>query len=252
MKFTLKTIFNYPINHYPVLALIMLVSACDISDNRNTLKGNREYLLENREIKSFEEIVVKGDFDVLLKEAEIPRIEIEADANLHNYIYTEVDGKKLIISQPDNISLKTLRSIKVVIHHQGIDRIEMIGRTELLTEDILNFDTMEIELIGSSKAKMELNGKLIKGIFPGSSNIELRGKAEEVNLDFPGAAWLDASDLKVNTFDLSMEGAGKADIFVNQYLKVNIAGAALVNYEGNPQKVQSSIGGLGRLNNKDD
>ena len=244
-------------NHSIIVAAIvsflsLLLNSCIISSDKDSIKGNREYSEVVRTVDPFDEIEIRGDFDVLLKEWDKPEVVIEADANLHNYIYTEVKNRKLVISQPDNTTLKSLRSVDITIHHQKLINMVFIGNTKVETDETLNFDSIDISFIGSSKAKLDLNGRYMSGVFPGSSNIELKGITDKVKFDFSGASILDATNLKVNDFDLSLAGAGKADIYVIKSLSVNIAGAGLVNYKGNPEKVHSNIGGIGNLRNQED
>lgn len=227
-------------------AIAFTAQSCTNND-RQRIDGNREYTKADRPVDAFDQIEIKGDFDVEIAQGNTPKLLIDADSNLHNYIYTETQNGKLTISQPDNRRLKSFRQIRVSIEAPKIDEIKVFGHNRIATAGTMTFDTMRIEVYGATTALLDMRGSHLSGVFPGAVDITLQGNVKSVDLQFPGAADLDAAKLQTRDFSLKLQGAGKAHIFVTDKLQVEISGAGLVNYEGNPTSVQSSIGGIGKL-----
>jgi hypothetical protein len=65
-----------------------------------------------------------------------------------------------------------------------------------------------------------------------------------------GASKLDASGLQVETAELSISGAGKAEVAVSETLKVAISGAGKVTYTGNPT-VEKDVSGAGSIRRRE-
>jgi hypothetical protein len=65
-----------------------------------------------------------------------------------------------------------------------------------------------------------------------------------------GASKLDAESLQVKTAELSISGAGKAEVSPSEVLKVAISGAGKVTYIGNPT-VEKHISGAGSIRRRD-
>jgi hypothetical protein len=224
---------------------------CTINSDQPSIGGNREYVAKERTVDSFSSLVVKGSFNVVIEQGAKPMVIVDTDSNLHQYIYTEVVDGQLVISQPQNRDLRSIRTIRVKVYYQDLKEIEMLGSTELTGNGVLQFDTIKLSGAGAIKANLELKGNFIEGEFPGAASIKLSGNVDQATFDFPGAVKLTASELKTRNFSISMAGAGKAKVNVKEELNVQIAGAGLVSYRGNPSKVVSSIGGIGKLMNEE-
>ena len=65
-----------------------------------------------------------------------------------------------------------------------------------------------------------------------------------------GASRLDAEDLQVKAAQLSISGAGKAEVWASDSLKVSISGAGKVTYRGNPT-IEKDISGAGSVRKRD-
>jgi len=65
-----------------------------------------------------------------------------------------------------------------------------------------------------------------------------------------GASKLDAEGLQVKTAELSISGAGKAEVSASDSLKVAISGAGKVTYNGNPT-VEKHVSGAGTIRKRD-
>ncbi|MFT3740105.1 MAG: head GIN domain-containing protein [Breznakibacter sp.] len=232
---------------FTLLAVTALTLQSCANNNRERIDGNREYAKADRPVESFSEIEIKGDFDVEIAQGNTPKLSIDADSNLHNYIYTETQNGKLTISQPDNRRLKSFRQIKVFIEAPNINEIKAYGHNRITSAGTVLFDSMRIEVYGATTASLAIKGGHLSGTFPGAVDLTLQGNVNTVDLQFPGAADLNAAKLQTRDFNLKLQGAGKANIFVTENLNVEISGAGLVNYLGNPSSVHSSIGGIGRL-----
>jgi hypothetical protein len=73
---------------------------------------------------------------------------------------------------------------------------------------------------------------------------------DELMATMSGASKLVADDLQVRTAQLSISGAGKADVSASESLKVAISGAGKVTYSGNPA-IEKDISGAGSVRKRD-
>jgi Protein of unknown function (DUF2807). len=65
-----------------------------------------------------------------------------------------------------------------------------------------------------------------------------------------GASKLMAEDLRVKVAEVSISGAGKAEVSASDVLKVAISGAGKVTYNGNPA-LEKHISGAGTIRKRD-
>jgi hypothetical protein len=85
----------------------------------------------------------------------------------------------------------------------------------------------------------------------GASRVNLDGNIDQLLADLTGASNLKADGLQTKTAEISVQGAGNAEVAVAEKLKVAIAGAGKVTYSGNPPTIEKHISGVGSIRHKD-
>jgi hypothetical protein len=246
----MKTSRRYILSLSMFIIWAFMLSCVHIGDS-NAINGNREYTKVERVLSNYTKVEVQGDFEIELNPSFNEKVIIDADSNLHNYIYTEVENETLKITSPEKKALRSFRDIKIEIGAKSLTHIVLAGANNVSCSAVLVFDSLHLEIAGASKGVLELSGKYLTGSFPGAVTLELKGFVNNMDVDVAGAAKFNASELQVANCQISLAGAGKADVFVTDTLDVNIAGVGLVSYKGNPQKIYSSIGGIGKLQQAD-
>jgi len=235
----------------PALFIWLFLVSCNQTHSPGSIDGNREYSSINRQLSPYSEVGIKGNFEIELDPTFNDHVSINADSNLHNYIYTEVVDGKLIISTPENRSLNSLRDIHIVVGAKTLKSLQIEGSNNLSSSTVIVFDTLKLNIAGASKSSLKLTGKVLEGEFPGAVSLELNGYVKKMTINLAGAAKLNSFDLQTSICYINLAGAAKADIYATDTLSVNIAGVGLVNYKGNPRKVLSTIGGIGKLQQVD-
>jgi hypothetical protein len=76
------------------------------------------------------------------------------------------------------------------------------------------------------------------------------GTVNELLATMSGASKLDAESLQVKTAELSISGAGRADVSASEVLKVAISGAGKVTYNGDPS-IEKHVSGAGSVRKRD-
>jgi uncharacterized protein YjbI with pentapeptide repeats len=120
---------------------------------------------------------------------------------------------------------------------------------------------MKVKLSSSSLTGARLTGAVRlsgtrlsgKGFYlegTGATRVTVDGVVNELIATMSGASRLDAESLQVKLAELSISGAGKAEVSASETLKVAISGAGKVTYNGNPT-VEKHISGAGSIRKRD-
>jgi hypothetical protein len=120
---------------------------------------------------------------------------------------------------------------------------------------------MKVKLSSSALSGARLTGAVRltgnrlsgKGLYlegTGATRVTVDGAVNELMATMAGASKLDAESLQVKTAELSISGAGKAEVSASESLKVAISGAGKVTYSGNPT-VEKHISGAGSIRKRD-
>ena len=203
-----------------VLALaLLLFSGCRLAG----VKGNGDIRTEKRDVQNFTTLVADGGMQVNWTTG-APALSVTTDENLMKYIRTNMSGDKLQIEWSK--TLRPTRSVKINIASPSLRGVEMNGAVRLTAANL-----------SGANFFIEANG---------ATRVTLDGAVDELAASLTGASRLDAERLQTRNAELSITGAGRADVSASEVLKVAVSGAGRVTYRGNP-RVRKEINGAGSV-----
>jgi hypothetical protein len=203
--------------------LMLLLNGCHYVG----VQGNGRITTDARQIANFTRIETDGAFEVTWTPG-APAASVTTDENLIDLVRTRVSGDTLRIEWMK--PLRGTRGIKINIASSTLDHAQLNGAVRLAASSL-----------AGPEFYLEANG---------ASRIALNGSVKALQAEMNGASRLDAESLVTRAMDLSISGAGRADVNVTDVLKVDISGAGRVTYSGNPT-VKKSISGAGSVKHRD-
>ncbi len=224
---------SVPVRPFALLKLIVLsllalalffLNACDWV---GVIEGNGHTTTEERPVTGFSKIEAGGAFTITWTPGPV-KVAITTDENLLKHITTHVNGDTLKIEWEEPV--------------HGTDGIKVNLSSPQLTGAQLNGATRTTATgLSGSEFYLEANG---------ASRIVLSGAVNALSGELNGASKLVATDLQTRAMELSISGAGRADVNASEVLKVDISGAGKVTYEGNPA-ISKQISGAGSVKRRD-
>ena len=207
------------------LALLVLLSAgCDWRG----VRGNGTIKTEQRPVGPFTRIEAGGFYDIQWQPGS-PSFSLTTDENLLSHIETRMNGSVL----------------KIETHGQ-------IAPTHGVTVVITSPSLTGAELSGALKLKAtQLSGDRFALDTSGATRVALAGSANRLIASLTGASKLNAETLETQDVEISVTGAGKADVNATNSLRAAITGAGRVSYGGNPKSVEKKITGAGKISPRD-
>jgi hypothetical protein len=203
------------------LAFLVLLSAgCDWRG----VRGNHKIKTESRPVSGFTRINAGGFYDIQWQPGE-PSLRITTDENLLSHIETTVEGSVLKIETHGQISPSD--GVTVTVTSPSLGGVELSGALRLEASQ-LSGDRFTLETSGASK-------------------VTLAGQIGRLVASLTGASRLNASTLQSADVEISVTGAGRADVVATNSLKAAITGAGKVSYAGNPKSVEKNITGAGKI-----
>ncbi len=142
-------------------------------------------------------------------------------------VETSVTGKKLRIHSRG--PLRPPDGIKVTLSSSALSGARLTGAVRL------------------TATKLSGQGFYLEGT--GATRVVLDGTVNELMATMSGASRLGAESLQAETVEISISGAGKAEVAASRVLKVAISGAGKVTYTGNPT-VEKHISGAGSVKHR--
>lgn len=205
----------------PALLLALLMPAgCDW----HRIRGNGHIKTEDRSVGTFTDVDASGAYELEWRPGQ-PTLRLTTDENLLEKIQTEVKGNLLHIKMHG--PLAPTHGVKVVITSPSLTGASLSGAAR--------FDAAP--LTGASFT-LETSG---------ASKITLAGRTSRLIASLTGANELRAEGLQTDDVELSVTGAGKAEVAASNSLRASITGAGKVTYIGDPKSVKREITGAGSI-----
>lgn len=201
----------------------LALGGCHISG----IRGDGEITTETRTVPDFTSVEADGAFTITWSNAPVA-FQITTDQNLLRHIETRVTGKKLRIHARGQ--LHPTRGIKVILSSSAMSGARLNGAVRL------------------TATKLSGKGFYLEG--NGATRVVVDGTVNELMATMSGASRLDAESLQAENVELSIAGAGRAEVAASRVLKVAISGAGKVTYAGNP-KIEKHISGAGSVRQRD-
>lgn len=191
------------------------------------IRGNGHITTEIRTVPDFTSVEADGAFTINWSNAPAT-CKITTDQNLLSRVETSVNGGKLRIHSRGQ--LRPTDGIKVTLSSSALSGARLSGAVRL------------------TATKLSGKGLYLEGT--GATRVVADGTVTELMATMSGASKLEAGSLQAETVELSITGAGKAEVAASKILKVAISGAGKVTYTGNPQ-VEKHISGAGSVRQRD-
>ena len=134
-------------NSRQLFAFVIMAFAVLFAQAKDVI-GNQELKKDSRSVAPFEQIIVSSDFNIVIEYAITPKVEVEAESNLHEFIVTEVKGKTMNIGVEKKTKIVNNFPIVIRLSLPMITKIQYTGDGEI-TADGVPSDKMEMILEGN-------------------------------------------------------------------------------------------------------
>ncbi|HEX4665487.1 MAG TPA: DUF2807 domain-containing protein [Chthoniobacterales bacterium] len=204
--------------------LVLLATGCDWRG----IRGNGRITTESRPVNAFTRVDAGGFYKIEWRPG-APSCRVTTDENLLPYIRTTMEGDLLKLDLKERVAPTS--EIKVALSSPSLDGASLSGAVQ--------FDASSL---GGATFALETSG---------ASKVTLAGKVNRLLASLTGASKLRATGLAAADVELSVTGAGRADVMATNLLRAVITGAGNVSYSGHPKSVEKKITGAGRISPND-
>lgn len=226
--------------------VVVLCISCNSHDQE---RGNGNIISKDHELESFKEVVIDGNFEVLLNKSTAPTLTITTDENLHEFI--EFEQKRDVLTISSDGELKSEDGIKLNINYVDLAGVSSSGANVISGNDLISGDFLKVNMSGAGDINLNVELKALKVEISGAGSVELSGSVMACNVDMSGAGNLKSYDLISQECNIDMSGVGGATLHVKKKLDAKVSGVGGIRYIGDPAEVVSNISGLGSITKAD-
>lgn len=232
------------------LAILFSLSSCQETLYNTVVVPEGEVKKIERSYSNFNQVDVHGAFEVLLTKDQSEVVVIEANENIHQYIIIEKKNNRLVIETEKNVQFAKNTKIRIFISTREIVYLGASGACQLIATNLLEENTLNINLSGASTLLANLDCKSVIANITGASILTLSGKSEYYNLFSSGASISNGFELSIDNFKCDISGASIVNHTIIKTLEVKASGASIVNYRGSGIVISSELSGISIINKK--
>ena len=228
--------------------LLLFVSTLSIAQKR--YKGDGNVITKERSIGTFDQLTVKGPFNVELTSGQVNALTITTDANLMEQIVTEVNDKTLTIRLKKQSYLKPTNNkpIHIKAPLTSLNALLHAGSGKVFSNESFSTNTINVDHSGSGKIQLKLEAQTTAINLSGSGKIQLRGTSTNVNAKLSGSGNIRLADFKAENGEAKLSGSGNIDLNCSKRLTAKISGSGNIRYKEEPsQKLISKVSGSGAI-----
>ena len=235
-----------------ITVLVFLLSttlSCAQWGNGQKIKGNGDVTTITRSTDSYDGLKAAGPMDFRLVQGKEGEISIKGDANLMEYIVTEVKNNNLVVKVKDGYNLKPSQTIVITVPYESINYVSLAGSGDIKNSGTIKADNFKVALAGSGDINLKVASQSVESSIAGSGDIELKGSTTDLTVKIAGSGDFDGKALESTNVTAKITGSGSANVVCNGELKARITGSGDVNYSGKPTNKDTKITGSGSVSN---
>lgn len=228
-----------------LLATVVVFSSCNINIKLDQVSGNGEVVSIERDVTT-DFYVVKGSsgLDVYLTEGDSPKIVVEADENLHEYIETSIEDGKLNIRTTKNIRRADAR--KVHVTYTTLEGIEASSGADVKVLSQVKAENLTLKSSSGADLELDVYTRELTAAASSGSRIKLSGSAKNSSLKASSGSDIKAQELETLTCEAQASSGADITIKVLNTLEGKASSGGSIKYYGDPSEVasiKSSSGG---------
>lgn len=234
------------------LLVFMLLVAVFVLGKRNGvwsfgsgISGEGPVQTQTRAVSGFQGIQLDLAAEVEASVSEQYVVEVSAQENLMSQIRTEVADGVLRIYFDGNLGSHD--PIKIRVSAPAFNQLAIGGSGRIAVASPFMTDRLRLEIGGSGDISVpQMDAGEVSVHIGGSGNVQLGGKAGQLEVGIDGSGEVGAKDLAANICKAHVNGSGKVTCNVSQRLEADVNGSGDVFYTGTPE-VDMQVAGSGSV-----
>jgi len=229
------------------------------------IKGSGNIISIDYNYSDFERVDVSNAFELKLIESDTFFVQVTIDDNLAQYVRVDDQNGWLSIGMENGHSYNT-DHLKAEVHMPFITDLTGSGATAIEMHNFSDTTDFNLELSGASVysgsyaaniCNIRLSGASVISIsmpctdlymdISGASVVNMNGNCSDFYLDGSGASVLNMGNFITSKSVIDLSGASEATIHVLDHLDVELSGASILKYYGDPTLGNIDISGASVL-----
>lgn len=221
------------------ISIIIFLISC------NCEKGSGIVKLQEYDLENFQGIEIEDVGTLYLFYSATPKLTIETDENLLQFI--DINFKKDKIKISINECITSFTKLNINLSLPNFSSLDVSDAVEVIGKDTFLIEELKIKASGTANISLAANIQKLTTEISDIGSVYLVGTAIKHESKIKDAGTLSAYNLITKETNIKITDAARSLIFVNDKLDANVSNSGELNYQGNPQDVNTNTTEAGRI-----
>ena len=228
-----------------IITILLGVFGLSSCNTYEIIDGSGIVQTEFRRMAYFNRIELLFPAEVIIRQGTTKDIEITAESNLIDLVYSRVSGNTLVLD--DYGRLRSSHNVKIYVQVPDINAIFVSGSGRVIGDNKIFSKNINLRLSGSGLIDVALDVKndLVADL-SGSGLIFMEGDTYNGIYDVSGSGKIESFGMYADNSDIIISGSGRCETTALSNLDVSISGSGSVWFRGNP-RISQRISGSGKI-----
>jgi len=221
-------------------------SSCDFVGNFKQVDGTGNVQTKQRTVSGdFRGVSAGNGLEVIIEQGKGQMITVEADANLHEHIKTEVENGWLKISADVNIGVAEAKRIIVRLH--DIEGIESGSGAQVSGRNTLKEESIELSSSSGSSLDVAVEAKNVSCESSSGSSLKVSGVAINLQTESSSGSTLNAKELKARIVTSEASSGSTTTVNAQDNLSADASSGGSIVFVNAPENVQKNTSSGGSV-----
>jgi Putative auto-transporter adhesin, head GIN domain len=227
-----------------LLFAVSSLFACRVGGRK---KGSGNIITQQRTTGSFTGIAASDIVSVEIQNGDATSVEVEADDNVVDDIYTTVRNGVLEIRFRNGFNHFNNVHAKVFVTAPIINTVNSSGVGSIKANGILrDVERIRFHTSGAGSITAEVDAPNIAASVSGVGSIKLSGRTQNYTTNVSGSGSIKSFDLLAENATADVSGVGSIHLHASVKLKASVSGVGGIRYRGGAA-VEQNVSGVGSV-----
>ncbi len=242
----MKKIFPY------IFVLTLVAQSCKHKETSDSLPAGK---IATKEVAVTEYSVISSALPVNIEyeQKDSPAfLKMEIDQSLLDKVIITVKDSTLHLTMKPGITIeKGTKESTIYTNSKTLKLVALTGAGNFDMRGLVKSKRLDIRMEGAGNLDAEnIQCETFALTVSGVGNATIKGKAEAASYNLDGVGNIEGYDFATKNMRVFLNGTGNAEINASNNLWIVLNGAGNISYHHKPQKIDSKIEGVGKVEQK--
>jgi len=233
-------------SHAKFLSLIVvgfLLAGCCAVPFGTQLVASGPLVTKDYDLANFTAVNAGSAFQVEITQSDKYSVTVTVNESLVERLDVGVSDNTLHISLKPGYGITGAATMRAKVTMPELTGLDLSGASHTTVAGFNSDKSLKTQVSGASSLGGDLTCGDAQFNVSGASKVQLKGSAQDLNVEASGASTADLSNFASKNTVVNASGASKVNVAPSGTLTVEASGASTVRYSGEPAKLKTNSSG---------